>query len=150
MKVVVQRVKNASVKVSGKVISEIDSGLLVFLGIRDGDNEKGADYLSEKIAHLRIFDDVQGKMNLSALNVKAHILVVSQFTLYGDCRKGRRPSYSKAMVPEAAEKLYRVFIKFLESYGLIVRTGVFQEKMQVSMINDGPVTLIIDSVAIIG
>jgi D-tyrosyl-tRNA(Tyr) deacylase len=145
MKAVVQRVKKASVLVHGKEIGKIGCGLVVLLGVKTDDSEKDADFLAEKIANLRIFDDSAGKLNLSGIDVGAEILVVSQFTLYGDCRKGRRPSYTDAAPPEEAEPLYNYFVERLRSYGIKVETGRFQAEMIVSLDNDGPVTLIVDS-----
>ena len=145
MRVLIQRVTEARVEVAGTVVAAIGPGLLVFVGIKEEDNEKTADYLSEKVVHLRIFDDEDGKLNLSALQINAEILVVSQFTLYGDCKKGRRPSYSAAMAPDKAKELYEIFVTYLEAFGLSVKSGVFQEKMQVSLVNDGPVTLLIEN-----
>ncbi|MFC1668310.1 D-aminoacyl-tRNA deacylase [Chlamydiota bacterium] len=145
MRIVVQRVKEASVFVLQECIAKIEKGLLVFLAIREGDNQKDVDYLTEKLVHLRIFDDENEKMNLSSLETRAELLVVSQFTLYGDCTKGRRPSYSLSMDPSKAVRLYDEFILYLEGFGLRISSGVFQKKMEVSLINDGPVTLIIDS-----
>ncbi len=145
MRAVVQLVKKASVTVNGSVVSEIGSGLLVFLGIRKKDTVTDARMLAEKIARLRIFPD-QGKlMNLSVLDVAGEMLVVSQFTLYGDCRKGRRPSYSHAAPPDQAEKLYELFIRETAELGIPVSSGKFQAMMDVELINQGPVTLLIDS-----
>jgi D-tyrosyl-tRNA(Tyr) deacylase len=145
MRAVVQLVKKASVTVNSSVISEIGPGLLVLLGIQKNDNEPDAKLLAEKIAHLRIFPD-QGKlMNLSVVDVGGQILVVSQFTLYGDCRKGRRPSYSNAAPPEQAEKLYELFIRETAKLGIPVASGRFQALMEVELINQGPVTLLLDT-----
>jgi len=145
MRALVQRVSEASVHVDKKTVSEIGTGLLVFLGIKETDTQKDAAFVSEKIVHLRIFDDEAGKLNCSSLDVGAEILVVSQFTLYGDCRKGRRPSYSKAMDPEKAKELYTEFLNYFNAYGLKIESGVFAEKMEVGLVNDGPVTLMIES-----
>jgi D-tyrosyl-tRNA(Tyr) deacylase len=145
MRAVVQLVKKASVTVNGSVVSEIGTGLLVFLGIRKKDTATDARMLAEKIARLRIFPD-QGKlMNLSVLDVAGEMLVVSQFTLYGDCRKGRRPSYSHAAPPDQAEKLYELFIRETAELGIPVSSGKFQAMMDVELINQGPVTLLLDS-----
>ena len=145
MRAVVQLVKKASVTVNGSVVSEIGTGLLVFLGIRKKDTATDARMLAEKIARLRIFPD-QGKlMNLSVLDVVGEMLVVSQFTLYGDCRKGRRPSYSHAAPPDQAEKLYELFILETAELGIPVSSGKFQAMMDVELINQGPVTLLLDS-----
>ena len=145
MRAVVQRVSRASVTVDGNVIGKIQKGLVVLLGIGQGDTDKDIDYLAEKIVNLRIFDDTEGKMNISLLDVKGELLVVSQFTLYGDCRKGRRPSYDLAERPEIAEKLYNKFVDKCKSYGINVQTGQFQAMMVVEIHNDGPVTLLLDS-----
>ena len=145
MRAVVQLVKKASVTVNGSVVSEIGSGLLVFLGIRKKDTAPDARMLAEKIARLRIFPD-QGKLrNLSVLDVAGEMLVVSQFTLYGDCRKGRRPSDSDAAPPDQAEKLYELFIRETAELGIPVSSGKFQAMMDVELINQGPVTLLLDS-----
>lgn len=145
MRVVVQRVKTASVTVAGRITGQINSGLLVLLGISPKDTDQDIAYLSDKIVNLRIFDDDQGLMNLSLLDVKGSILVVSQFTLYGDCRKGRRPSYSKAARPEQAKGLYEQFIQAVMGHDLPVANGEFQAMMEIHLINDGPVTLLLDS-----
>lgn len=145
MKAVVQRVKKASVSVHEKEIGRIGQGLVVLIGVRTNDTKKDADFLVDKIANLRIFDDKEGKLNLSCLDVKGELLVVSQFTLYGDCRKGRRPSYTDAASPEKAEFLYKYFVEKLRSYGIKVETGKFKAEMIVSLDNDGPVTLIVES-----
>jgi D-tyrosyl-tRNA(Tyr) deacylase len=145
MRAVVQLVKKASVTVTDSVISGIGPGLLVLLGVQKNDTGDDAKMLAEKIAHLRIFPD-QGKlMNLSVLDVGGQILVVSQFTLYGDCRKGRRPSYSNAAPPEQAEELYELFIRETAKLGIAVASGRFQALMEVELINQGPVTLLLDS-----
>jgi D-tyrosyl-tRNA(Tyr) deacylase len=145
MKALIQRVLKASVTVQGEVVSEIGRGLLVFLGIGRLDRNENSDYLCEKIVHLRIFDDLEGKMNLSALDVRGEVLLVSQFTLMGDCRKGRRPGFDGAMKPQEAKVLYNYFYEKLSSYGLGVREGRFQESMQVHLTNDGPVTLLLEN-----
>lgn len=145
MRAVVQLAQKASVSINGAVISEIGYGLLVLLGVRKNDTPSDARMLAEKIVHLRIFPD-QGKlMNLSVLDVKGQMLIVSQFTLYGDCRKGRRPSYSAAAPPDQAEELYELFIKETARLGVPVASGKFQAMMDVALINDGPVTLLLDS-----
>jgi len=145
MRAVVQLVKKASVTVNSSVISAIGPGLLVLLGIQKNDTNADAKLLAEKIAHLRIFPD-QGKlMNLSVVDVGGQILVVSQFTLYGDCRKGRRPSYSNAAPPEQAEKLYELFIRETAKLGIPIASGRFQALMEVELINQGPVTLLLDT-----
>jgi D-tyrosyl-tRNA(Tyr) deacylase len=145
MRAVVQLVKKASVTVNSSVISAIGPGLLVLLGIQKNDTDADAKLLAEKIAYLRIFPD-QGKlMNLSVTDVGGQILVVSQFTLYGDCRKGRRPSYSNAAPPEQAEKLYELFIRETAKLGIPIASGRFQALMEVELINQGPVTLLLDT-----
>ncbi len=145
MRAVVQRVKSASVKVDEKLVGEIKDGLLVLLGVARDDTEEEAGYLLDKTLNLRIFSDPQGKMNLSLLDSGGALLVVSQFTLYGDARKGRRPSYIDAAEPEKANALYDYFVEQARRQGLQVETGVFQAMMQVSLINDGPVTILLDS-----
>jgi len=145
MRAVVQRVKGAKVDVEGKRIGEIGQGLLVFLGVGEGDSEKDAEYLANKIAHLRIFSDEKGLMNLSIVDTGGALLVVSQFTLWADCVKGRRPSFTRAAVPDRAQELYEYFNLNLQKLGLQVATGVFQALMEVHLINDGPVTVLLDS-----
>ncbi|NLM72740.1 MAG: D-tyrosyl-tRNA(Tyr) deacylase [Clostridiaceae bacterium] len=146
MRAVVQRVKRAEVRVEGQVTGKIGNGLLILLGVGQDDDQKDLAYLADKIMNLRIFEDSEDKMNLSVLDVGGQVLVVSQFTLYGDCRKGKRPSYSSAARPELAEKYYNEFIEYVRNnYKIQVETGVFQAMMEVDFINDGPVTLLIDS-----
>ena len=145
MRAVVQRVKESRVDVEGRTVGTIRSGLLVLLGVAAGDQPRDVDYLADKIMHLRIFDDPNGQMNMSLLDVGAEMLVVSQFTLLADCRKGRRPSYSKAAGPETAEQLYRHFIDRVSQAGIHTASGRFGALMEVHLINDGPVTLILDS-----
>ncbi|MBW2037667.1 MAG: D-tyrosyl-tRNA(Tyr) deacylase [Deltaproteobacteria bacterium] len=145
MRAVIQRVTAAEVQVGGKTVGRIGHGLLVLLGISRSDCEKDADYLSEKIVYLRIFEDRDGKMNASLMDTGGEIMVVSQFTLLGDCRKGRRPSFVEAAPPKVAERLYEYFIHRVKSKGITVSTGQFRAKMAVSLINDGPVTLILES-----
>ena len=145
MRAVVQLVKKAAVSVNGSVISEIGPGLLVLLGIRKNDIPGDARILAEKIAHLRIFPDKSKLMNLSLLDVGGQMLVVSQFTLYGDCRKGRRPSYSNAAPPAQAAELYEVFMRETAALGIRVAAGKFQAMMDVELINQGPVTILLDS-----
>jgi D-tyrosyl-tRNA(Tyr) deacylase len=145
MRAVVQRVKTAKVMVGDEIVGEIDAGLLIFLGVGSEDTVNDADYLASKIANLRIFSDANEKMNLSLMETGGEALVVSQFTLWGDCRKGRRPSFIQAADPKIANDLYRKFIEILEKKGVRVSEGRFQEMMDVHLINDGPVTLLIDS-----
>jgi len=145
MRAVVQRVSEASVTVEGQVIGQIGCGFLVLLGVTHGDTEQEARYLARKIAHLRVFEDEAGKMNLALADVGGGVLVVSQFTLYGDARKGRRPSFTAAAPPEVAEPLVARFADFLREEGVPVAEGRFQAHMQVRLCNDGPVTLILDT-----
>lgn len=145
MRAVVQRVKKASVKIKSEIKGEIGEGLLVFLGVGTSDTEADVNYLVEKIINLRIFEDDNGKMNFSALKTEKELLVVSQFTLLGDCRKGRRPNFSAAASPEKAERLYNCFLSTAEKTGLKVESGQFQAMMDVELVNDGPVTLLLDS-----
>ena len=145
MKCVLQRVTRASVTVAGEAVGSIQRGLLVLLGVGEGDTADDAHQLVDKICDLRVFDDDQGKMNLSVTEVHGAILVVSQFTLYGDCRKGRRPSYIQAASPEMAEELYDSFVAAIGVKGIPVATGKFRANMQVELVNDGPVTLLLDS-----
>src|SRR3954464_11824751 len=145
MRAVVQRVSRASVTVDGEIVGKIERGLLVLLGVTHADTEAAADYLAEKIAGLRIFEDDAGKMNLSLMDVGGAILAVSQFTLYGDARKGKRPSFDDAARPERARKLYEHFVERIRALGLRCETGVFQAMMQVELVNDGPVTILLDS-----
>ena len=145
MRAVVQRVKESKVEVKGRNIGAIGAGLLVFLGVGEDDSEKDCDYLANKIAHLRIFPDEMDLMNLSLTDTGKSVLVVSQFTLWGDCRKGRRPSFAKAARPERAKELYEYFVGLLREKDIHVETGRFQEMMDVYLINDGPVTLMLDS-----
>lgn len=145
MRAVVQRVTEASVMVGGRVVGEIGPGLVILVGVTHGDTEAEARYLAQKIANLRIFTDAEGKLNLSVLDVGGSALVVSQFTLYADCRKGRRPSFSDAARPEVADPLIGHFIEFLRAEGLRVESGQFQAEMLVRIFNDGPVTIILDT-----
>jgi len=145
MKVVLQRAKHASVKVNNETVGQIDFGFVLLVGVTHEDKEKDAELLAEKISGLRVFEDEEGKMNLSLLDVKGSILSVSQFTLYADCRKGRRPNFMNAAKPYHAKHLYDYFNQCLVERGIRVETGVFGEMMEVSLINDGPVTIILDS-----
>jgi D-tyrosyl-tRNA(Tyr) deacylase len=145
MRAVVQRVCSSRVLVEDNVAGEIQKGLVVLLGVSNEDTEKDAEYLASKVVNLRVFDEEDGKMNLSLLNIKGELLVVSQFTLYGDCRKGRRPSYDKAAAPEKAESLYETFVQYCREFNINVQTGRFQTEMMVEIFNDGPVTLLLDS-----
>ena len=145
MRVVIQRVTDARVTVANKVVGQIGAGLCVFLGVGVSDDEANAAYHADKIIHLRIFEDDQGKMNRSVADVRGEILVVSQFTLYGDCRKGNRPSFTEAALPADAERLYHCFIDRLKASGLKVATGQFQAKMDVALKNDGPVTFVLEN-----
>ena len=145
MRAVVQRVKSASVKVSGESISEISRGLLIFHGVAHNDTSADVTYLANKIAHLRIFEDSSGRMNRSLLDISGEGLVVSQFTLYGDCRKGRRPSFVNAAHPEKAQALYQEFIEALSNTGVLIQAGIFKEMMDIQLVNDGPVTILVDT-----
>ena len=145
MRAVVQRVSRASVTVNGRVTGEIGQGLLVLLGVAQNDTEADADYLAEKIAGLRIFEDPDEKMNLSVIDVGGVVLAVSQLTLYGDARKGRRPSFDGAARPEKAKILYDYFVERVRAGGLRCETGVFQAMMDVELVNSGPVTILLDS-----
>ena len=147
MRAVVQRVTQSSVSVSGQVVGWIGPGLLVLLGVARQDTEKDADFLAEKIIHLRIFEDEDGKMNRSLADIGGQMLVVSQFTLLGDCRKGRRPSFAQAAPPDMAESLYRYFVDRIREKRISVQTGRFRAMMEVSLVNDGPVTFIVESTA---
>lgn len=145
MRAVVQRVKESSVTVEGDIIGKIGGGLLVFLGVSKEDSINDVDYLSDKILNLRIFEDEHGKMNRSILDARGDMLVVSQFTLLGDCRKGRRPSFTDAAEPDKANELYEKFVERASVKGIQVQTGRFRAMMDVHLVNDGPVTLIVDS-----
>lgn len=145
MRAVIQRVSRAQVTVSGEIIGRIGPGLLVLLGVATDDTDRDARQLAAKIVGLRIFEDAQGKMNLALADVRGAMLVVSQFTLYGDCRKGRRPSFTDAAGPELAEELYGVFVQTIAALGIETATGKFREHMEVELVNDGPVTLLLDS-----
>lgn len=145
MRAVIQRVTRASVTVDGRIAGKIGAGFLVLLGVSRTDHPESAAYLAGKIANLRIFSDEMGKMNLSLLDIGGSALVVSQFTLYGDTRGGRRPSYIEAAPPEDAGRLYEEFVRSMREAGVAVETGVFQAHMQVELVNDGPVTILLDS-----
>jgi D-tyrosyl-tRNA(Tyr) deacylase len=145
MRAVVQRVKEGSVKVDNETIGRIGQGLLVLLGVAKGDTPSDADYLANKIVNLRIFEDNNAKMNRSLLSISGEMLVVSQFTLLGDCRKGRRPSFVAAAGPQKASELYENFVQQVRRLGISVETGRFQAMMEVALINDGPVTLVLES-----
>lgn len=145
MRAVIQRVKSASVKVEGELVSEIGVGVLIFLGVAHEDTATEIEYIANKVANLRIFEDEEGKMNRSLLDTGGAALVVSQFTLYGDCRKGRRPSFIKAARPESANALYEQFITALEQQNIPTQGGTFQAMMDVALVNDGPVTILLDS-----
>src|SRR6202142_2667350 len=145
MRAVIQRVSRVQVTVNGELAGKISGGLLVLLGVAHADTETDADYLSEKIAGLRIFEDENGKMNLSVKDVGGAVLAVSQFTLYGDVRHGKRPSFDSAAPPERARQLYEYFVGRIRAAGLPCETGRFQETMQVELVNDGPVTILLDS-----
>jgi D-tyrosyl-tRNA(Tyr) deacylase len=145
VKALLQRVSGASVTVAGEVVGKIVQGLVVFVGVANGDTDKDIQYLAQKIVNLRIFADPEDRFNLSALDIKAELLLVSQFTLLADTRKGRRPSFTDAAPPAEAEKLFQQFVEQVRATGLKVATGRFQQYMQVEIHNDGPVTIILDS-----
>ncbi len=145
MKVVIQRSKKSNVKINNKIVGSINHGLVVLVGFTEGDNIKNIDYIVKKIIHLRIFDDENGVMNQSLIDVEGSILSISQFTLYANTQKGRRPSYVEALNPEDATKLYDLFNEKLKENNIHVETGIFGEEMEVNITNDGPVTIIIES-----
>ena len=144
MKGLIQRVKRASVTIDGKVYSKINQGILILLGVKKGDNEQNADKLADKLCKLRIFEDEDGKMNKSILDVNGEILIVSQFTLAGDCKKGTRPSFDKAELPQRANELYEYFVDLIKQKNIPVGTGVFGAMMDVELVNDGPVTFMLE------
>ena len=144
MKLLIQRVKQASVAVNNQVVGQINQGLLIFIGIVKGDTKQQADYLARKASNLRIFEDNQGKMNLSIKDINGSALVISQFTLAGDCTQGNRPGFDSAARPQEAQPLYEYFSAQLRAEGIPVENGIFQADMQVSLINDGPVTFILE------
>lgn len=145
MRAVVQRVKKSSVAIRGKKTARIKAGLTVLVGVAEGDNEVDAAYLADKVANLRVFEDASGKLNLSVIDIKGEVLVVSQFTILGDARKGRRPDFTGAAKGDAAKLLYEQFVQKLSATGITVETGEFQEHMLVDIKNDGPVTVLLDS-----
>ena len=145
MKIIIQRVKKAEVRVKGKVVGRIGRGLSVLLGVRKEDTQKDVDYLVNKVVNLRIFEDENGRMNCAAIEVGAEFLVVSQFTLYGSCKKGRRPSFEKAAEPQKAKELYEYFVAQLKVKNFKVETGEFQAMMDVDLVNSGPVTFILET-----
>lgn len=145
MRLVIQRVKSAQVNVEGKIVGRIGIGMLVFLGVAKEDTERDADFLADKVTQLRIFEDTEGKMNRSIREAQGEFLVVSQFTLLGDCEKGRRPSFDKAAEPKKGEELYNRFVERLRGENFKVETGQFRAMMDVSLVNDGPVTFVIES-----
>ncbi len=145
MRIILQRVRQARVLVEQQVVGSIGLGIVALIGIASGDSTKDADYLADKMVNLRIFSDPAGKMNLSATDLSAGLLLISQFTLYGDCRKGRRPGFDAAAPPQLARELYNYFVEKVRSSGLPVATGVFQAHMEVELTNDGPVTLLLES-----
>ena len=145
MRAVVQRVLNANVKIEGKVHAEIEKGLLVLLGVRPEDDEKAMEYMTDKLTNIRIFEDENGKMNKSVKDIGGEILIVPNFTLYGDARKGRRPGFTAAGSPAEAQKVFEKFVENIKGAGVPIKTGVFQADMNVNISNDGPVTILLDS-----
>jgi D-tyrosyl-tRNA(Tyr) deacylase len=144
MKAVIQRVTSASVVVDGETVGAVDQGIMILLGVEKGDDDSKADWLAEKICGLRIFTDEAGKMNLSVQDVSGSLLIVSQFTLAGNCSKGKRPSFDTAAPPDEGKRLYEYFVQAVRRTGLLVETGIFQADMRVSLVNDGPVTFILE------
>ena len=149
MRAVIQRVSRAKVEVEGRITGQIGKGLLVLLGVGNGDSPREADSLLEKIVNLRIFEDAAGKLNLSLLDIRGELMVISQFTLYADCRKGRRPSFTDAAPPETAKALYEYFLEKAKANGISTAAGVFQAMMEVELVNSGPVTILLDTAKII-
>lgn len=145
MRSVIQRVTSASVTVDGETVGKIENGLLILLGVSDDDTDADLKYIADKALNLRIFSDENDKMNLSVQDIKGELLIISQFTLYGDCRKGRRPSFDSAGKPAYANEMYEKFISYCEKTGLFVQHGIFGADMKVSLLNDGPVTIMLDS-----
>lgn len=145
MRAVVQRVTRAEVRTDGRIEGQIGKGLLVLLGVGKGDSQKEADFLLEKIIHLRIFEDQEGKLNLSLLDIQGELMLISQFTLYADCRKGRRPSFTDAAPPDIAKVIYEYFLEKAKATGLATAAGVFQAMMEVELVNSGPVTILLDT-----
>lgn len=145
MRAIIQRVKSASVKINGEIKGEAGEGLLIFLGVGKGDSDGDLRYIADKALGLRIFEDENGKMNRSVADISGDLLVISQFTLYGDCRKGKRPSFEGAMAPKEAEEMYERFVAYVKESGLKTETGEFGADMKVELLNDGPVTIILDS-----
>jgi D-tyrosyl-tRNA(Tyr) deacylase len=145
MRAIVQRVNNATVTIDGQIRGQIGKGLLVYLGVGQGDSESDATYITDKIVNLRIFEDENQKMNLSVKDVKAEIMIISNFTLYGDCRKGRRPGFDLAAEPAIAEKLYEKVVELVKAQGFNVQTGIFAADMDVTASNDGPINCLVDS-----
>ena len=145
MRVVIQRVEEASVRIDRKVVGSIKKGMVILLGVQNGDTEEDVRWLAEKCVNLRIYDNEEGKFHFSLLDIQGELLVISQFTLYGDCRRGRRPSFTEAALPDHAEALYNRFVQVVQEKGLKVETGVFAARMLVDIQNSGPVTVIIDS-----
>ena len=150
MRAILQRVSEASVEIEGVVSGAIDAGFVVLLGVHHSDTEREAVYLAEKCAGLRVFEDADGKMNRSILDAGGKLLVISNFTLYGNCKKGKRPSFIEAARPELAKELYELFVRTLRDTGVAVETGVFGADMKVSLINDGPVTIFMDTEQMLG
>ena len=145
MRAIIQKVKEARATFEGEILGEIETGLCVLLGVKTGDTEKESEWMAEKLVNLRVFGDESEKLNHSLLDVKGEMLLISQFTVYGECRKGRRPSFTEAAPPGDAKRLYELTIAKVKDYGVPVKTGMFQTHMVIEIVNDGPVTLIIDT-----